>query len=77
VFEWILGTIGVLVISTAGIQIGRGFYYLGCFKTYNRLCKVCQKCWYEVVEIFHEEPIVATLYVTMIAAVLMIAIYKI
>ena len=31
-FEWIVGTIGVLVISTTGIQIGRGFYYLGCFK---------------------------------------------
>ena len=75
--EWILGTIGVLVISTAGIQIGRGFYYLGCFKTYNRLCKVCQKFWYEAVEIFYEGPIEFIIYVTMIAAVLVIAIYKI
>lgn len=76
-FEWIVGTIGVLVISTAGIQIGRGFYYLGCFKTYNRFCEICQKYLQEVVEIFREGPIEFIIYVTMIAAVLVIAIYKI
>ena len=75
--EWIVGTISVLVISTAGVQIGRGFYYLGCFKTYNRFCEICQKCWQEVVGLFREESIEFIIYVTMIAAVLVIAIYKI
>ena len=75
--EWIVGTIGVLMISTAGIQIGRGFYYLGCFKTYNRFCEICQKYLQEVVEIFREESIEFIIYVTMIAAVFVIAIYKI
>lgn len=75
--EWIVGTICVLVISTAGIQIGRGFYYLGCFKTYNRFYEICQKCLQEVVEFFREESIEFIIYVTMIAAVFVIAIYKI
>ena len=75
--KWIVGTIGVLMISTAGIQIGRGFYYLGCFKMYNRFCKICQKCWQEVVEIFREGSIEFIIYVTIIAAVFVIAIYKI
>lgn len=74
---WIFGTIAALVISTAGIQIGRGFYYLGCFKSYNRFCEACQKCWQEVMDIFHEEPIESTLYISTVAAVLVIAMYKI
>lgn len=74
---WIFGTIAVLVILTAGIQISRGFYYLGCFKSYNRFYEACQKCWQEVMDIFHEEPIESTLYVSTVAAVLVIAMYKI
>lgn len=64
----------IVVILLACLQIGRAFYYIGCFPLVNSIAKRAIKIRDEITSIFWECPAETILYVTALIIIIAVAI---
>lgn len=73
-------TVGIFVVPYAGIQIGRGFYYLDEFPRFNRFCRglyrAVKKLVSGIVGVYLDCPFEFVLYSTAVIVIIAVAINK-